>query len=173
MALYHDNVIVLASRDVGEVDRIYTFYGKRKGKFRAIAKGVRRLTSRKRGHLGTFNVCRILCAEGRSLDIISEAESEILMDPSEMSKTELESVGLVAMVLNKLTAEEDPDAEVFEWCKTYLGESHYILDAARLVEELMMHFGFMSAEHREKLPEDNSKRVEILRKFLKRILDAA
>jgi DNA repair protein RecO len=173
MALYRDEVIVLAARDVGEADRIYTFYGKRKGKFRAIAKGVRRMASRKRGHLGTFNVCRVLCAEGRSLDILSEAESDVLIDPTEMSNEELESVGLVAMVLNKLSADEDPDAGVFELGRTYLVGEHGDEETADVVCGLLLRAGFLSQEQRTKLPLEDSEKVEVLRRYVKRVLDAA
>ena len=49
--------IVIRHKDWGEADRLLTLYTREKGKVRALAKGVRKVTSRKAGHLplGTFD----------------------------------------------------------------------------------------------------------------------
>ncbi|HVN15979.1 MAG TPA: DNA repair protein RecO, partial [Anaerolineales bacterium] len=46
--------IVLRHGDWGEADRLLTLYTREQGKVRAIAKGARKLTSRKAGHLEPF-----------------------------------------------------------------------------------------------------------------------
>ena len=72
--LYRTEAIVLRERDYGEADRILTLLT-RGGKVSAIAKGIRRATSRKVGHLGLFYRAQLLVARGRNLDIITQAES--------------------------------------------------------------------------------------------------
>ena len=39
---YRYTAIVLKNREVGETDRLYTFYTKEQGKIRAVAKGIRK-----------------------------------------------------------------------------------------------------------------------------------
>ena len=46
MSLYRDTGVVLRVQKLGEADRIITFVTQRHGKVRAVAKGVRRTTSR-------------------------------------------------------------------------------------------------------------------------------
>ena len=73
--LYRTEAIVLKRSDFGEADRLLTFYTPGMGKARAIAKGVRKLTSRKRGHVELFTHSQLLIARGRSLDIVTQAET--------------------------------------------------------------------------------------------------
>ena len=75
MALYHDEGVVLRTAKLGEADRIITLLTRTHGKVRAVAKGVRRSKSRFGGRLEPFMRADLLIAEGRSLDVISQAES--------------------------------------------------------------------------------------------------
>ena len=72
--LYRTEAIVLRERDYGEADRILILLTPA-GKIAALAKGIRRSTSRKVGHLGLFNRAQVLMARGRNFDIVSQAES--------------------------------------------------------------------------------------------------
>jgi DNA repair protein RecO (recombination protein O) len=72
--LYRTEAIVLRERDYGEADRILTLLTPG-GKIAALAKGIRRATSRKVGHLGLFYRAEVLLARGRNFHIVSQAES--------------------------------------------------------------------------------------------------
>ena len=61
--------------DLGEADRIVTLFSRDEGKMRAVAKGVRRTTSRSAGHLEPFTLSDVLLAVGRELDVISQADT--------------------------------------------------------------------------------------------------
>jgi DNA repair protein RecO (recombination protein O) len=73
--LYCAEAVVLKRTDFGEADRLLTLYTPHLGKHRAIAKGVRKLISRKAGHVELFTHTQLLLAKGRSLDIVSQAET--------------------------------------------------------------------------------------------------
>ena len=75
MPLYRDEGVVLRTTKLGEADRIVTLLTRTHGKVRAVAKGVRRTKSRFGGRLEPFMRVDLLIAEGRSLDVISQAES--------------------------------------------------------------------------------------------------
>ena len=75
MALYTDEGVVLRTAKLGEADRIITLFTRMHGKVRAVAKGVRRTKSRFGGRLEPFMRVNVLIAEGRSLDVISQAET--------------------------------------------------------------------------------------------------
>jgi DNA repair protein RecO (recombination protein O) len=72
--VYRTEAIVLRRHDLGEADRILTLYTRDYGKVRAIAKGVRKLTSRKAGHVELFMRVDVLIAQGRDLDIVTQAQ---------------------------------------------------------------------------------------------------
>ena len=67
--------IVLRQQVFGEADRLLTLLTPDRGKLRAIAKGVRRPSSRKAGHLDLFMRADVLLALGRNLDIITQAQT--------------------------------------------------------------------------------------------------
>ncbi|MDE0547028.1 DNA repair protein RecO [Microbacterium sp. C7(2022)] len=75
MPTYRDEVVVLRTHKLGEADRIVTMLSRRHGKVRAVAKGVRRTSSRLGARVEPFMVADVLLYQGRSLDIIQQAES--------------------------------------------------------------------------------------------------
>lgn len=72
--LYRTEAIVLRRSDFGEADRLLTLLTPELGKRRVLAKGVRKIRSRKAGHLERFMRTSLLLARGRELDVISQAE---------------------------------------------------------------------------------------------------
>lgn len=72
---YRTEGIVLRGHDLGEADRILTILTREHGKVRAVAKGVRKMTSKKAGHLEPFCRCNLLLAQGRDLDVVSQVET--------------------------------------------------------------------------------------------------
>ncbi|MDN5934272.1 MAG: DNA repair protein RecO [Pseudonocardia sp.] len=81
MSLYRDVGMVLRVQKLGEADRIVTMLTRRHGKIRAVAKGVRRTTSRWGARLEPFNHVDVQCytrsgaITGRSLDIVTQAQT--------------------------------------------------------------------------------------------------
>jgi DNA repair protein RecO (recombination protein O) len=66
---------VLRTHKLGEVDRILTLLTKNHGQVRAVAKGVRKTTSRFGARLEPFMVADLQLYEGRNLDTVSQAET--------------------------------------------------------------------------------------------------
>lgn len=75
MPTYRDEAVVLRTHKLGEADRIVTLLTRKHGKVRAVAKGVRRTSSKFGARLEPFMVVDAQLYEGRSLDIVNQAES--------------------------------------------------------------------------------------------------
>jgi DNA repair protein RecO (recombination protein O) len=73
--LYRDEAIVLRTHKLGEADRIITLLTRPHGRVRAVAKGVRRTTSKFGARLEPFTHVDLQLAEGRNLDTITQAET--------------------------------------------------------------------------------------------------
>jgi DNA repair protein RecO (recombination protein O) len=78
MSLFRDDGIVLRTQKLGEADRIITLLTRGSGRVRAVAKGVRRTTSRFGSRLEPFTHVDLQLAEGRSLDVVTQA---VTLDP--------------------------------------------------------------------------------------------
>jgi DNA repair protein RecO (recombination protein O) len=75
VSLYRDDGIVLRTQKLGEADRIVTILTRRTGRVRAVGKGVRRTKSRFGARLEPFTHVDLLLYTGRSLDVITQAET--------------------------------------------------------------------------------------------------
>lgn len=75
MPTYRDEAVVLRTHKLGEADRIVTMLSRDHGKIRAVAKGVRRTSSRFGARLEPFMVADLQLYAGRNLDVIQQAES--------------------------------------------------------------------------------------------------
>ncbi len=70
--LYVTDAIVLSRFDFGEADRILTLLTPGLGKIKAIAKGIRRPTSRIGGSLEPLAELRLQLARGRTFDVVTQ-----------------------------------------------------------------------------------------------------
>ncbi len=75
MPSYRDEALVLRTHKLGEADRIITMLTREHGRVRAVAKGVRRTTSRFGARLEPGGHVDVMFARGRTLDIVTQAES--------------------------------------------------------------------------------------------------
>lgn len=131
--IYRTDAIILRRRDLGEADRILTLYTPHIGKLSAIAKGVRRPTSKLGGHVELLACSRMQMARGRDLDIVTQSEMlhafprlredlyrttygfhvAELLDSLIAERIEQQPVyDLLLLTLQRLDTEEDPELAV-------------------------------------------------------------
>jgi len=114
MASYKTKGIIIKRSNFGEADRLLTIYTEKYGKVRAIAKGARKPTSRLGGNLEPFCSAYFVIAEGRNLDIVTEAE---IIECFFKIRNNLKSVNssfYIGEVIDKLIEERQSHPEVFE-----------------------------------------------------------
>lgn len=75
MPLYRDDAIVLRAQKLGEADRIITLLTREYGKVRAVAKGVRRTSSKFGARLEPFMHIDVQLNQGRNLDMITQVDT--------------------------------------------------------------------------------------------------
>ncbi len=73
MPLYSDEAIVLRTRKLAEADRIITLLTRQHGVVRAVARGVRRTSSKFGSRLEPFTHVDLQLAVGRNLDTVTQA----------------------------------------------------------------------------------------------------
>ncbi|MGI9156733.1 MAG: DNA repair protein RecO [Marmoricola sp.] len=73
MPLYSDDAIVLRTRKLAEADRIITLLTRQHGVVRAVARGVRRTSSKFGSRLEPFTHVDLQLAVGRNLDTVTQA----------------------------------------------------------------------------------------------------
>ncbi|ABS04839.1 DNA repair protein RecO [Kineococcus radiotolerans] len=71
---YRDEAVVLRTAKLGEADRIVSLLTRHHGRVRAVAKGVRRTSSRFGARLEPFTCVDVQLHRGRSLDTVTQAD---------------------------------------------------------------------------------------------------
>ncbi len=106
--------IILKRRDFGEADRILTVFSLHRGKITVLAKGVRRITSRRGGNVELLNRVQMYLHPGKNFLILTEA---VALDTFQKLKDDLTlstySFHILELV-DKLTAENQENRILYE-----------------------------------------------------------
>ncbi len=111
--VYTTEAVVLRRSDLGEADRILTLFSPAHGKIRAIAKGVRRTTSRLSGHLEPFTRTEMLLARGRELDVITQAEGRERLDGLRASAWHMSAAWYCSELIDRFLETADPHPRLY------------------------------------------------------------
>lgn len=146
MRSYSVDAIVISKKKYGEADSIITIFSLQKGKLKVLAKGVRKITSRKRGALDTFCYARLQIQRGNNLDIISEAQ---IIDSFSSWKKDLKKVAIayyLAEIIDRLTQEGQVHEEVFEMLlstlRTLLNLKNLREEKEKFSKSILVSLGF-------------------------------
>lgn len=133
---YRAQAIVLGHFEYGEADRILKLFTLEKGKISAIAKGVRKIRSRKAGHLEPFTQVNVFLARGRDLDIITQAEAVNLMMGLRGDLRRMALASYIVEVLDRFTYDEGPNPNLFRLLSHTLSR----LEAQANLESVIHYF---------------------------------
>lgn len=111
---YRTELIVLKRTDIGEADRLLTVYSPEHGKLRVVARGIRRTTSRKAGHLEPFMRSRVLLVQRRDLPDVAQAESVEAFAPLRADLRRLACAFYVVELLAGLTEDGVGQPAIYE-----------------------------------------------------------
>jgi hypothetical protein len=105
--------LILKRKDFGEADRVLTVLTNRYGKISVIAKGVRKITSRRAGNIEVLNLVKLHLFKAKSYTL-SEAESiatfQKLKDNLTLSTTAFHIIELI----DRLVPEEQKNERLFD-----------------------------------------------------------
>lgn len=121
MSLYRAEAVVLRTIKLGEADRIVTLYTRERGKVRAVAKGVRKTTSRFGARVEPMAHIATQLYEGRDLHTVTQVES---LASRRLIREDLDrlAAGLTLLETVDAVAEDaHPDARLFDMLVGALG----------------------------------------------------
>lgn len=153
MRLYKTEGIVIKKTNFGEADRILTVLTPQYGKIKVLAKGVRKINSRRSGHLELFHKSTLGLYEGKTFDIVIEA---VRVPGYSFLERELVSISYafyVCEIVDLLVPELQEQTEVFyliESCLAKLAEAKKPVACDSIVSQttvdLLQMLGYLSAE---------------------------
>jgi DNA repair protein RecO (recombination protein O) len=118
--IYKTEAIVLRQRKLGEADKIVTLYTPNYGKLEAVAKGVRRPKSRLAGHVEVLTYTSAMLAQGRNLDVVTQAQAIESFAPLRDDLHRLSRALYVAELVDRFSPEGAESYHIFQLLLTTL-----------------------------------------------------
>ncbi len=100
---------MLRHADYGEADRMLTLYTRQLGKTRALAKGARKIASRKAGHIEPFTHVKLQLAQGREMPIVTQADTIDAYQPLREDLVLTGQASYVMELLDRFTYSDDTE----------------------------------------------------------------
>jgi DNA repair protein RecO (recombination protein O) len=146
MAAFPARALVLRKTKLGETDTIVTLMASDGHQLRAVAKGLRKPGGRFGARLEPFAVVDLLLHEGRSLDVVTEAQTVATHAGLREDLDRSSAASVVVDLLDKISVEGQPEPHLFAMSTTTLDvmetapvESLPTLVIAFLVKAMAMH----------------------------------
>lgn len=117
---YRYSAIILKKREVGETDRLYTFYTREAGKVQALAKGVRKSEAKLASALETFSEVDLMVVRTRGIGKVAGAVMEESFAALRQDYIHLSNILEVIHVLDGLVDLEEPDEILYQKLQQYL-----------------------------------------------------
>lgn len=149
--IYKTEGIVIRRINFSESDKLVTIFTKNRGKIIVLAKGVRKISSKKAPHLELFNKIVTSLAKGRNFDILLEAETVASYPLLSSDLTRLAHGYRIIEVLDKLYPEGEVHFNVYSYLLSTLSELNDIgiitdisLITSNFIHKLLWESGYLA-----------------------------
>lgn len=105
---------ILKRKNYGEADKLITLFTKNHGKIISLAKGVRKITSRRAGSLELLNRVKVSLHQTKSLPILTEAQVQNSYPDLKIDLNKLSIAFMVLELTDRLFAENQENTKVFD-----------------------------------------------------------
>ena len=147
---FKTEAIILKKRNFAESDRLLTIFTKDYGKLTILAKGVRRPTSRKSGHVELGNWCKVFIAKGKNIDILIEVELKKAFGIADFREDKANKIYHRLEIIENLTVEHQKNQEAFillvKFLKKVDTEENFSLLSSVFKIKLLSSLGFFSSQ---------------------------
>ena len=111
---------ILKRKNVGDSDKVLTLFTKTTGKVRVVAKGVRKITSRRGPYLDIFNEIKITLHQGKSWDTVSEVDMLVSRRNSYTTWMRMRAAYVIVEAIDKLLPDNEPQRLIYDRLGTVL-----------------------------------------------------
>lgn len=161
--------IVLKRRNYGEGDRIVTLFTKEYGKLHAVARGIRKITSRRGPHLEVFVRLTAVIHTGKSMDSIAEVAPLAIFEGIRCNLAKVSVAYYLTELVDRLLAEKQEHRDVYALFAATL-ETLAVADE-RMVYKVSMQFTRTLLEMLGFLSEDRHLKGSELASFIESITE--
>lgn len=155
MRSYKTQGIVLRRVNTQEVDRIITLFSLDKGKIRILAKGVRKINSRRAPHLEIFSHIKVVIYQGKQLFYLTEAET---IENFTLLRKNFRKIAIayhLTEIIDKLVPDHEVNKKLYNDLIKILSTVNYELSFLKIrkeirifVYQLLVDLGYLNKEQK-------------------------
>lgn len=123
---------VLARRDFREYDQVVALYSRDAGKKSALARGVKKMTSKNAAHLEPFSLVDATMERGKEVDHLTKVQPVEYFSAIRSDFAKSRAAGAVVSITDSLTKEGERDVQLFDalhgWLKFVSDDSQQTTD---------------------------------------------
>jgi DNA repair protein RecO (recombination protein O) len=130
--------IIIKRANYRDTDRWLTVFSQEKGKIKLLAKGIRKISSKRSGKLELFNQVKLQVVAGRTFNIAAEVELINSFPKFRHNLSLISSVYQLTEVIDVLTPEESPRENIYELLLLFL--THAESDTPEALQGRLLKF---------------------------------
>jgi DNA repair protein RecO (recombination protein O) len=142
--------IVLKRTNYSEADRIVTLFTKEHGKVVGLAKGVRKITSKRASAMEPATVTKFMLHPTKGMDIITQTHLLDSFPHLRQNLIRLTQTQQLLEIIDLLTVEQSPTPEVFDLVVSCFHHLKTSKDSKKLllttIHQILGHLGFVNAQ---------------------------
>lgn len=136
------HAIVIKRVNFGEADKLLTIFTRKHGKLVVLAKGIRKINSRKAPHLEFFSYAKVLLTAGRTWDYLVEAQT---IENFSFLRTKIDRIAQAFQMVEeveRLCAERQAHKNIFDLLLVSFQKlnDRKLLQTSGIVEEFTLNF---------------------------------
>lgn len=145
--IFKADAIVLSRKNIGEADKLLTLFTKQYGKKKVIAKGIRKINSRRAPHLELFSQISAVFHQGKELDLITEVQSYYPPTKLRQKLGRVAYAYIAVELVERLTAENQEHWLIFDKLTAFLKLlNHSTTNITLAKKELFLFKQFLLSE---------------------------
>lgn len=118
--LYSDEGFVIRKTDMLNEDKVIGLFLREHGRVSAVAKGVKRIASKKSGNLELLNLCSFSLAVGKNLDILTEVRLINDFDRIRATSERVFFLFYIDELMNKMVYDGEINSDIFDLVRDVL-----------------------------------------------------
>jgi len=173
MRYLNDTGFVVRRVNVGEADRFLTLFTQNNGKIEVLAKGVRKITSRRASHIELLNLINFQSVKGAKNLILTEVQVVDTFEEKRKTLQQCEVVFLICELVERLCPPDSTNQELFSYIKTFLDTGDFSKEALLAFEtDILVSLGFWNRDKQFASEDESSQFIESLieRKLRSRVI---
>ncbi len=132
--------VVIAHRELGEADRIVRVYSRENGKLNTLAKGVRKIQSRKAAHLEPFTQSTLVLARGKTFWIITQADTVNAFPQIRDDLEKTADASYTLELIDKVSTEDQPEPGLYRLLSNTLDRINQTTDTFNAIRYFEFRF---------------------------------